>query len=151
MFASFVLAALFIAAASADHAIILRNNCPWGVGMIVSDYPNTGPAYGGNISPNIDPCKSVTLTVPSGWNDNPPNSGCENNCFGGIAFDEAACSMAECNFDSGNIGSRTDYDISNIQGYSVVSSIICGSPPFGKAQQILPPGGAEVVPGPMAP
>ncbi|KAJ6467858.1 hypothetical protein C8R45DRAFT_1219025 [Mycena sanguinolenta] len=136
MFASFVFAALFIATASADHTITLRNNCAWGVGMTVSNYPNNGAAYTGNTSPDIEAGQSVAITVPSGWNgricDRPPNSGCENNCFGGIAFGEAACSMTEWTFDSSNIGGRTDYDISNIQGYSV-------------PQQIQPPSGGEVV------
>ncbi|KAJ7731546.1 hypothetical protein B0H16DRAFT_1469111 [Mycena metata] len=64
--------------------------------------------------------------------DRPPNSGCQNDCFGGIAFGEAACSMTEWTFDSANIGGQTDYDISNIQGFSV-------------PQQIIPDGGAGVV------
>ncbi|KAJ7213450.1 hypothetical protein GGX14DRAFT_445160 [Mycena pura] len=137
MRASFVLAAVSLAAvANADHAITLRNNCAFGVGMTLSNFPNNGAAYTGPPIPDIAAGQSFTLTVPTGWNgricDHPPNSGCENNCFGGIAFGQAACSMTEWTFDSSNIGGQTDYDISNIQGFSV-------------AQQIIPPSGCSEV------
>ncbi|KAJ6452460.1 hypothetical protein C8R45DRAFT_1040704 [Mycena sanguinolenta] len=129
MFASFVFAAVFVAVANA-HTITLRNNCPWGVGMTISNFPNQGAAYTGNTAPDIPAGQSYAVSVPTGWNgricDRPPNSGCENNCFGGIAFGEAACSMTEWTFDSSNIGGNTDYDISNIQGFSVGQQIIPG-------------------------
>ncbi|KAF7340552.1 COP8 protein [Mycena sanguinolenta] len=129
MLASFVFAAVFVAVANA-HTITLRNNCPFGVGMTVSNFPNQGAAYTGNTAPDIPAGQSFALVVPTGWNgricDRPPNSGCENNCFGGIAFGEAACSMTEWTFDSANIGGNTDYDISNIQGFSVAQQIIPG-------------------------
>ncbi|KAJ7498221.1 hypothetical protein B0H11DRAFT_2226358 [Mycena galericulata] len=136
------LVAVLAATANADHTITLRNNCAWGVGMTLSNYPHNGVDYTGPAIPDIAAGTSWDLTVPTGWNgkcricDRPPNSGCENDCFGGIAFGEAACSMTEAcstwTFDSANLGGQDDYDISNIQGFSV-------------AQQILPNSGCSVV------
>ncbi|KAF7372874.1 COP8 protein [Mycena sanguinolenta] len=130
MFVSFVFAAVLVAVANATHTITLRNNCAFGVGMTISNYPNQGAAYTGNTAPDIPAGQSFAAVVPTGWNgricDRPPGSGCENNCFGGIAFGEAPCSMTEWTFDSANIGGQTDYDISNIQGYSVAQEIIPG-------------------------
>ncbi|KAJ7467777.1 hypothetical protein B0H11DRAFT_2239193 [Mycena galericulata] len=151
MFASLVLVAVLAATANADHTITLRNNCAWGVGMTLSNYPHNGVDYTGPAIPDIAAGTSWDLTVPTGVSikfwllltfpgricDRPPNSGCENDCFGGIAFGEAACSMTEAcsavenfdtreltsfqwTFDSANLGGQDDYDISNIQGFSVV-------------------------------
>ncbi|KAF7342510.1 COP8 protein [Mycena venus] len=53
-----------------------------------------------------------------------PTPGCQNDCFGGIAFGKAPCSMTEWTFDSAKIGGRHDYDISNIQGFSIAQRII---------------------------
>ncbi|KAF8171021.1 hypothetical protein K438DRAFT_1940816, partial [Mycena galopus ATCC 62051] len=127
MLSSFVLAAVFAAAANA-HTITLQNDCAWAVTMVLSNFPNDGAAYTGAAIPSIAAGQSWNLVVPTGWNgricDNPPGSGCVNNCFGGIAFGEAACSMTEWTFDSANLGGQTDYDISNIQGFSVAQEII---------------------------
>ncbi|KAJ7758389.1 hypothetical protein B0H16DRAFT_1885371 [Mycena metata] len=122
----FVIAAA--AVANANHRITLRNNCPWGVGLTLSNFPHLGVDYTGPAIPDIPAGTSHDVIVPSGWNgricDHPPNSGCQNDCFGGIAFGEAACSMTEWKFDSADIGGRNDYDISNIQGYSVPQQIV---------------------------
>ncbi|KAJ6574228.1 hypothetical protein B0H19DRAFT_1253956 [Mycena capillaripes] len=128
--------AILAVAASANHRITLRNNCPFGVGMTLSNFPHNGVDYTGPAIPDIPAFTSHDVIVPTGWNgricDHPPNSGCQNDCFGGIAFGEAACSMTEWTFDSPKIGGQTDYDISNIQGFSV-------------AQQIIPDAGCSVV------
>ncbi|KAK7038468.1 COP8 protein [Favolaschia claudopus] len=135
MLASFVFVAVLAAVANADHRITLRNNCEWGVGLTLSNFPHAGVDYTGPAIGDIGAKSSRDITVPTRWNgricDRPPNSGCENDCFGGIAFGRAACSMTEFTFDSPNLGGQHDYDISNIQGYSV-------------AQQIIPDSGAVV-------
>ncbi|KAJ7626090.1 hypothetical protein FB45DRAFT_1030396 [Roridomyces roridus] len=134
MFSTFLFASL-LAVASA-HTITLRNNCGFAVGMTVSSFPHSGVDYTGPAIPDIPAGGSYNLVVPTGWNgricDHPPNSGCQNDCFGGIAFGEAGCSMTEWNFDATNIGGNTDYDISNIQGFSV-------------PQKIIPPSGCDAV------
>ncbi|KAJ7762946.1 hypothetical protein B0H16DRAFT_1528226 [Mycena metata] len=124
---SFLLAAAF-AVASADHVITLRNNCAFSVGMTISSFPHVGTDYTGPPIPDIEAGASFDVTVPTGWNgricDHPPNSGCQNDCFGGIAFGQASCSMTEWNFDAASIGGQVDYDISNIQGFSVPQQIV---------------------------
>ncbi|KAJ7635683.1 hypothetical protein DFH06DRAFT_1434284 [Mycena polygramma] len=136
MLTSFTFTILLAAIANADHRITLRNNCPFGVGMTLSNYPHQGVDYTGPAIPDIPAFTSYDVIVPTRWNgricDRPPNSGCQNDCFGGIAFGEAPCSMTEWTFDSANIGGQTDYDISNIQGYSV-------------AQQIIPDSGCDTL------
>ncbi|KAJ6488938.1 hypothetical protein C8R45DRAFT_1213545 [Mycena sanguinolenta] len=83
--------------------------------------------------------------------DHPPNSGCQNDCFGGIAFNEAPCSMTEWTFDSANIGGNTDYDISNIQGFSVayrpgdISGTCGGTGPVDQAARVSSSSGYTVV------
>ncbi|KAJ6579286.1 hypothetical protein B0H10DRAFT_2198778 [Mycena sp. CBHHK59/15] len=104
MLASLVFVAALAVVGNADHRITLRNNCAFGVGLTLSNFPHQGVDY----------------------------TGCESDCFGGNAFGEAPCSMTEWTFDSANIGGQTDYDISNIQGYSV-------------PQQIIPDSGCSVV------
>ncbi|KAF9075029.1 thaumatin [Rhodocollybia butyracea] len=124
------LVAIVLAATSvvrANTLITLQNDCSFGVGMFVSSFPgsNNGINYSGNPSIVINAGQSTSITVPTGWSgricDMPPGSGCENNCFGGIAFGEAACSMTEWTMDSGGLDF---YDISNIQGFSVEMNII---------------------------
>ncbi|KAJ7611998.1 hypothetical protein DFH06DRAFT_1243853 [Mycena polygramma] len=136
MLTSFVFAAVLAAVAHADHRITLRNNCAFAVGMTISSFPHNGVDYTGAPIPDIPAFSSHDVIVPSGWNgricDHPPNSGCQNDCFGGIAFGEAGCSMTEWTFDSSNIGGNNDYDISNIQGFSV-------------AQRIIPDSGCDTV------
>ncbi|KAJ7105701.1 hypothetical protein C8R44DRAFT_987638 [Mycena epipterygia] len=128
MFTSFVFASLLATVATASHRITLRNNCAWGVGLTLSNFPHSGVDYTGPAIGDIGAFTSKDITVPTGWNgricDRPPGSGCENDCFGGIAFGEASCSMTEWTFDSANINGNNDYDISNIQGYSVAQRII---------------------------
>ncbi|KAK7038533.1 COP8 protein [Favolaschia claudopus] len=130
MLASFAFVAVLAAVANvnADHRITLRNNCGFGVGLTLSNYPHNGVDYTGPAIGDIGAKSSKVITVPTRWNgricDRPPNSGCQNDCFGGIAFGEAPCSMTEWNFDAPSIGGKTDYDISNIQGYSVAQQII---------------------------
>ncbi|KAF7331367.1 COP8 protein [Mycena kentingensis (nom. inval.)] len=128
MRASFAFLASLAAVASATRRITLRNNCDWGVGLTLSNFPHAGVDYTGPAIGDIPAHSSKDIQVPNGWNgricDRPPNSGCENDCFGGIAFGKAACSMTEFTFDSSNIGGKTDYDISNIQGFSVAQRII---------------------------
>ncbi|KAJ7586775.1 hypothetical protein C8J56DRAFT_1026921 [Mycena floridula] len=136
MLVSLAFVAVLAAVANADHTITLRNNCPFGVGMTLSNFPHAGVDYTGPAIGDIPAGTSKNIVVPTRWNgricDRPPGSGCENDCFGGIAFGKAACSMTEWTFDSANIGGRTDYDISNIQGFSV-------------AQQIIPTSGGDVL------
>ncbi|KAK7051891.1 COP8 protein [Favolaschia claudopus] len=126
MRASFAVLAVLAAVANASHRITLRNNCAWGVGLTLSNFPHAGVDYTGPAIGDIGAGQSKDITVPDRWNgricDRPPNSGCENDCFGGIAFGRAACSMTEWNFDS--VNGKTDYDISNIQGFSVAQRII---------------------------
>ncbi|KAJ7866236.1 hypothetical protein B0H14DRAFT_3133222 [Mycena olivaceomarginata] len=132
MLASFVFAAVFAAVANADHRITLRNNCNFAVGMTLSNFPHNGVDYTGPAIPDIPAKSSHDITVPVRWNGKSLVTPMWiNDCFGGIAFGEAACSMTEWTFDSANIGGQTDYDISNIQGFSV-------------AQQIIPDSGAVV-------
>ncbi|KAJ6608374.1 hypothetical protein B0H10DRAFT_2068046 [Mycena sp. CBHHK59/15] len=137
MFASLVFVAVLASIANASHVITLRNNCAFGVGMTLSNFPHDGVDYTGPAIPDIAAFSSTSITVPTGfmasrWRlltflgricDRPPGS---------VAFGEAPCSMTEWTFDSPNIGGQTDYDISNIQGFSV-------------PQQILPPSGCPVV------
>ncbi|KAJ7200173.1 hypothetical protein GGX14DRAFT_660716 [Mycena pura] len=141
MLASLVFVAVLAAVTNADHRITLRNNCAFGVGLTLSNFPHAGVDYTGPAIGDIAAFTSKIITVPTRWNgmclygricDRPPNSGCENDCFGGIAFGRAPCSMTEWTFDSANIGGQTDYDISNIQGFSV-------------PQQIIPDSGCSVV------
>ncbi|KAJ7834427.1 hypothetical protein B0H13DRAFT_2109779, partial [Mycena leptocephala] len=131
MLASFVFAAVFAAVANADHTITLRNNCNFAVGMTLSNFPHNGVDYTGPAIPDIAAKTSHDITVPTRYAARRICDRCQNDCFGGIAFGEAPCSMTEWTFDSANIGGQTDYDISNIQGFSV-------------AQQIIPNSGAVV-------
>ncbi|KAJ7859773.1 hypothetical protein B0H14DRAFT_3446408 [Mycena olivaceomarginata] len=157
MLTSFVFAAVFAAVANADHRITLRNNCGFAVGMTLSNFPHNGVDYTGPAIPDIPAGTSHDVIVPSRWNGKYSyNSMCidhsldqvesviarrtPNDCFGGIAFGEAPCSMTEFTFDfrqhrwcnSGlNTQYNSDYDISNIQGFSV-------------PQQIIPDSGAVV-------
>ncbi|KAJ6493422.1 hypothetical protein C8R45DRAFT_989735 [Mycena sanguinolenta] len=128
MLASFVFTVALAALVNADHRITLRNNCAFAVGMTLSNFPHNGVDFTGPPIPDIPAGTATDVTVPTGWSgricDHPPNSGCQNDCFGGIAFNEAPCSMTEWTFDSANIGGNTDYDISNIQGFSVAQQII---------------------------
>ncbi|KAB5588060.1 hypothetical protein CTheo_8496 [Ceratobasidium theobromae] len=103
--------ALFASGVEASHRITLRNNCAWGVGLLLHNWsgtPYTGPAIG-----SIAAKSSKVITVPDGWDgricDTPPSSGCTNSCYG-------ACSMTEFNMNSGGLNW---YDISNIQAYTV--------------------------------
>ncbi|KAJ6549084.1 hypothetical protein DFH09DRAFT_1366931 [Mycena vulgaris] len=133
---SLIFVAVLTTVANADHRITLRNNCDFGVGLTLSNYPHNGVDYSGPAVGDIPAHSSKDIIVPTRWNgricDRPPNSGCENDCFGGIAFGETPCSMTEWTFDSAKIGGQNDYDISNIQGFSV-------------PQQIIPDGGCSVV------
>ncbi|KAJ7627245.1 hypothetical protein FB45DRAFT_1060012 [Roridomyces roridus] len=128
MFTAILVTSLLTVAGANAHTITLRNNCAWGVGLTLSNFPHNGVDYTGPAIPDLPAGGSWNLVVPSRWNgricDRPPNSGCQNDCFGGIAFGEASCSMTEWNFDSSLINGNTDYDISNIQGYSVPQKII---------------------------
>ncbi|KAJ7478204.1 hypothetical protein FB451DRAFT_1241615 [Mycena latifolia] len=136
MLTSLFFATVLIAVVNASHRITLRNNCAFGVGLTLSNFPHDGVDYTGPAIGDIPAHSSKDITVPTRWNgricDRPPNSGCENDCFGGIAVGKAPCSMTEWTFDSANIGGQNDYDISNIQGFSV-------------AQQIIPDSGCSVV------
>ncbi|KAJ7138814.1 hypothetical protein C8R46DRAFT_1136281 [Mycena filopes] len=128
MLTSFIFAAAALAGvATADHRITLRNNCGFAVGMTLSNFPGN-VVYNGPAIPAIQAGASFDVNVPNGWNgricDHPPNSACENDCFGGIAFGKAACSMTEWNFNAASIGGVNDYDISNIQGFSVAQQIV---------------------------
>ncbi|KAJ6490063.1 hypothetical protein C8R45DRAFT_1139081 [Mycena sanguinolenta] len=153
MFAPFVFAAVLVAAANATHTITLRNNCPYGVERIVSNYPNLGAPYTGDFlrsflpvsfflpqpgstALNITAGQSSAVVVPDGWNgkcywsgrictNRPGLSGCDNDCFGGAASG-VPCSMTEWTFDYANLGGQTLYDISNIQGFSIGQEIIPG-------------------------
>ncbi|KAJ6550267.1 hypothetical protein B0H19DRAFT_1074130 [Mycena capillaripes] len=119
MLASLVFTAILAAVANADRRITLRNNCAFAVGMTLSNFPHSGVDYTGPPIPDIPAFSSQDVTVPTGWNgricDHPPNS---------VSFGQAGCSMTEWNFDAVNIGGQTDYDISNIQGFSVAQKII---------------------------
>ncbi|KAJ7291990.1 hypothetical protein C8J57DRAFT_1274341 [Mycena rebaudengoi] len=123
----------------ATYSLCPQNNCQWGIGLTLSNFPHKGVDYNGPAIGDIPAKTSRVINVPNGFAaftctllthlqgricDRPPNSGCENDCFGGIAFGRAACSMTEFTFDSGNIGGNHDYDISNIQGFSVAQQII---------------------------
>ncbi|KAJ7760166.1 hypothetical protein B0H14DRAFT_3511185 [Mycena olivaceomarginata] len=124
MLSPFVFAAVFAAAARADHRITLRNNCNWGVGLTLSNFPHGGVDYTGESRDSGHPgafepryfcpyqaASAITLRTP-------------NDCFGGIAFGEAPCSMTEWTFDSAKLNGKHDYDISNIQDFSVPQQII---------------------------
>ncbi|KAF7346675.1 COP8 protein [Mycena sanguinolenta] len=129
MFAPFVFAAVLVAVTDATHTITLRNDCPHGVEPIVSNYPNLGAPYTGNAASNISAGQSSAVVVPDGWSGRicvnwPPTFGCDDNCF--AASGKGPCSMTEWTFDSANIGGQTEYDISNIQGFSLGQQIIPG-------------------------
>ncbi|KAJ7186254.1 hypothetical protein GGX14DRAFT_702124 [Mycena pura] len=129
----FLLLSPLAAVANADHAITLRNNCAFGVGMTLSNFPNNGAAYTGPPIPDIAGAKvSPSLYPPGRICDHPPNSGCENNCFGGIAFGQAACSMTEWTFDSSTSAVKP-------------TTISATSKAFSVAQQIIPPSGCSEV------
>jgi hypothetical protein len=120
-------AALAFAAtgAYASHNIYLLNKCSFAVGQTVSNYPGGGGYDGAKqISIPANGGKK-TITVANGWNgricDKPPGSGCENDCWGGIAFGKKACSMTEFKMNGAN--GLNYYDISNIQGYSIAQKI----------------------------
>ncbi|KAJ7494231.1 hypothetical protein B0H11DRAFT_2392399 [Mycena galericulata] len=112
MFASLILVSVLAAAANADHRITLRNNCPWGVGMTLSNFPHNGAAYNGELSTSTSFCVASVITRPT------------------LAAKMTA--SAGWTFNSANIGGQDDYDISNIQGFSV-------------AQQIIPDSGCDTV------
>ncbi|KAJ6550182.1 hypothetical protein B0H19DRAFT_1074055 [Mycena capillaripes] len=127
MLAFFSIAAGFVAVDHADHRITLRNNCNFGVGMTLSNFPHTGVDYTGPAIPDIPAKTSHDIFVPTGWNgricDRPPNSGA--NILGlGCSLDARTTALVEWIFDSSTIGSNTDYDISNIQGFSIAQQII---------------------------
>ncbi|KAF7335054.1 Osmotin, thaumatin-like protein [Mycena venus] len=128
MLVSLLLAAVFATVATANHPITLRNNCNFAVRTTLSNFPHNGASYTGPAIPEIPEKSSHKISVPKGWNGrichSPPKSGCQNDCFGGIAFGKAPCSMTEWTFDSAKIGGRHDYDISNIQGFSIAQRII---------------------------
>ncbi|KAJ6518321.1 hypothetical protein C8R47DRAFT_10771 [Mycena vitilis] len=138
MLASILFTAVLAAVANADHRITLRNNCNFAVGMTLSNFPHNGVDYKGPAIPDIPAHSSHDIIVPTRFDQvasviaRPTQARCQNDCFGGIAFGEAPCSMTEWTFDSANIGGQNDYDISNIQGYSV-------------PQQIIPDSGCSVV------
>ncbi|KAJ7893262.1 hypothetical protein B0H13DRAFT_2339748 [Mycena leptocephala] len=118
----FIFSAL-AAVANASHRITLRNNCAWGVGLTLSSFPHQGVDYTGPAIGDIPAFTSKDITM-----ERQVASVIAlpilNDCFGGIAFGEAGCSMTEWTFNSANIGGQNDYDISNIQGYSVPQRII---------------------------
>ncbi|KAF8178869.1 hypothetical protein K438DRAFT_1977726 [Mycena galopus ATCC 62051] len=132
MLSSLILATVFVAAANAQRTITLQNDCPWAVTMVLSNFPNDGAAYTGPAIPSIAAGTSWNLVVPTGWNgkhvasvitlraQDVTTTASEEV----VAFGEAACSMTEWTFDSANLGGQTDYDISNIQGFSVAQEII---------------------------
>lgn len=128
MFKNVLIATVLVATSlvRADTTITLRNDCSFAVGMYVSSYPgsNDGVTYTGSPTIDISAGASTSISVPPSWSgricDMPPGSGCQNNCFGGIAYGEAACSMTEWTMDSGGLDY---YDISNIQGFSVEMNI----------------------------
>ncbi|KAJ7500502.1 hypothetical protein B0H11DRAFT_2378317 [Mycena galericulata] len=130
MFASLILVSVLAAAANADHRITLRNNCPWGVGMTLSNFPHNGAAYNGELSTSTSFCVASVITRPT------------------LAAKMTA--SAGWTFNSANIGGQDDYDISNIQGFSVVRIRF---PFFNtvaqvvviKAQQIIPDSGCDTV------
>ncbi|KAJ6554706.1 hypothetical protein B0H19DRAFT_1263019 [Mycena capillaripes] len=156
MLASFVFAAVLAAVVNGDHRITLRNNCNFAVGMTLSNFPHNGVDYTGPAIPDIAAKTSHDITVPVRWNGKSlvasvivPRT--LNDCFGGIAFGEAACSMTEWTFDSANIGGQTDYDISNIQGFSVAyrpgdtSGTCGGTGPVDQATRVSGSSGYTVV------
>ncbi|KAJ7476631.1 hypothetical protein FB451DRAFT_1460902 [Mycena latifolia] len=119
MLTSIIFAAVLAATAQANHRITLRNNCPFKVSLTLSNFPPGGADYTGGVSKTL------------------------------LAFGKAPCSMTEWTFDSAKIGGRNDYDISNIQGFSVV----CASYAMSffilwfdvQAQKIVPGNGCSVV------
>lgn len=121
--AVFAIASLALAAVSveASHTITLRNNCAWGVDLLLHNW--SGAAYTGPAIGNIPAYSSKSVVVPDGWDgricDTPASSGCSNSCYG-------SCSMTEFNMNAGGLNW---YDISNIQGYTVPQQIStsCGS------------------------
>ncbi|KAJ7177178.1 hypothetical protein C8R46DRAFT_1078311, partial [Mycena filopes] len=131
MLTSFIFAAAALAGvATADHRITLRNNCGFAVGMTLSNFPGN-VVYNGPAIPAIQAGASFDVNVPNGYaipivffSPKPFLTPCENDCFGGIAFGKAACSMTEWNFNAASIGGVNDYDISNIQGFSVPQQIV---------------------------
>lgn len=117
-------AAAFASSAYAAHTITFHNACGWAVGQTVSNYPGGG-GFNGPFQLSIPAGGRQSITVNDGWNgricDKPPNSGCENDCWGGIAFGKASCSMTE--FKMNGDRNLNYYNISNIQGYSVALMI----------------------------
>ncbi|KAJ7633544.1 hypothetical protein DFH06DRAFT_1337029 [Mycena polygramma] len=125
---SLIFAAVLASVVNASHRITLRNNCGRAMELKISSYPHAGTDYHGPPIPKLAAGASHAITVPKGYArricDRPANSGCDNDCFGGIAFGKAACSMTEWTFNSAKINGHVDYDISNIQGFSVAQRII---------------------------
>ncbi|KAJ7603686.1 hypothetical protein DFH06DRAFT_1151672 [Mycena polygramma] len=121
MLASILLTAVLVAVANADHRITLRvrmppgpsasllipflqNNCNFGVGMTLSNFPHNGVDYTGPAIPDIPAHSSHDIIVPT-----------RHVYIRGAKM----IVSGEWTFDSANIGGQNDYDISNIQGYSV--------------------------------
>ncbi|KAF7329493.1 COP8 protein [Mycena kentingensis (nom. inval.)] len=118
----------FSSSASELNSLFSQNNCGNSMSLTLSNYPHSGVDYTGPPIGEVTAHNTKDIEVPDGWNGrichNAPGSGCENDCFGGTAFQKPACSMTEFNFDLVKNHGQTDYDISNIQGFSVAQQII---------------------------
>ncbi|KAJ7291816.1 hypothetical protein C8J57DRAFT_1588534 [Mycena rebaudengoi] len=144
MLVSLVFVSALAALVHADHRITLRNNCIFGIGLTLSNFPHQGVDYTGPAIGDI-PAKTskvafviVLRTLAVKMIASAEVCRSENSEFSSVtcllivAFGRAPCSMTEFTFDSPNINGQNDYDISNIQGFSV-------------AQQIIPDGGCSTV------
>ncbi|KAJ6620929.1 hypothetical protein B0H10DRAFT_1945751 [Mycena sp. CBHHK59/15] len=113
--------AVLASVANASHVITLRNNCAFGVGMTLSKFPHDGVDYTGPAIPDIAAFSSTSITVPTGciWR-------------GALLDDRVDLRLTQhrranvrdtllvIHVPKSDTSLGSDYDISNIQGFSVV-------------------------------
>ncbi|KAJ7633603.1 hypothetical protein DFH06DRAFT_1337098 [Mycena polygramma] len=122
---SLVFAAVLASVVNASHRITLRNNCGRAMELKISSYPHAGTDYHGPAIPKLAAGASHDITVPKGrvrqgrvLNDRGP---CWIPALSKIPFQDGS---VQWTFNSAKINGHVDYDISNIQGFSVAQRII---------------------------
>ncbi|KAF7329492.1 AMP-binding domain-containing protein [Mycena kentingensis (nom. inval.)] len=128
MLSPFSFVTLLASVVSATRRITLKNNCGNSMSLTLSNFPHNGVDYTGPPIGEVTAHNTKDIEVPTGWHGrichNAADSGCENDCLGGTLFNKPPCSMTEFKFDLVALEGQTDYDISNIHGFSVAQQII---------------------------
>ncbi|KAJ6468544.1 hypothetical protein C8R47DRAFT_1078337 [Mycena vitilis] len=123
MHTSLIIAAVLASVVNASHRITLRNNCGRAMELKISSYPHAGTDYHGPAIPKIAAGASHVVTVPKGVRKRLLR---RNRVRQSRLLDDRA-PFDRCDqwtFNSAKINGHVDYDISNIQGFSVAQRII---------------------------